>query len=172
MTSPVAEAERPDTQGVAVDVRCLHVDGRCASFRARCHRNRGERPSRRKFSETRCARVCDSTWFCMADRRRSLHSNSRAPRCFVVEESVNLASAQRDQADKFAADFQRGDALEQLRGDTSVRAQENVIGAGVQATGPRPNEGMHVLRQQRHDGGLGMSAKPSEATEEAWRVLS
>jgi hypothetical protein len=47
----------------------------------------------------------------------------------VVEQGLAIPAAQRDQSDKLAADFQRGDALEQFRRNVSIRTQEDFVRA-------------------------------------------
>src|ERR1700680_2130795 len=79
---------------------------------------------------------------------------------FAVEESIALAAAQRDHSHKLAADLQWSDALEEFGSDVSIRTQVDFIGAGGQDDRSAcRSQGMNMLRQQRHDRGLGHERK-------------
>src|ERR1700758_3343605 len=69
---------------------------------------------------------------------------------FGIVEGISFPSAECDNTDQLAADFQRRDAFEQFRRHVAIRTQKGFIRTGSQDYGAAcRDQGMNVLWEQR-----------------------
>src|SRR5215471_13265759 len=130
-----------------VDVDVLNVDGGGEGFERIVVKTVERRQQAQVLRNTLGQRLMKAV---VLDRQRDIVCQylQAVERVFFVDR-IGWSSAQGNHANKFAANLQRADALEQFRCDVSVGAEKYVVGGAVQQY--RPGGGsqrVDVPRQQ------------------------